>query len=149
MATSTSLSTKIKENTTPTQSRKLRQVLADTFTFIRSREANQALAAVTFEQLMGDQIQRNGETDASNSSQYTPYAFDPDKPLPAGVAPAKRVNFVGGADTTRPTKIQMIQAMQTEVKAVVDEIMKTEMALVVDYAEYANENVTEVPAETE
>ena len=149
MATGTTLSTKIKENTTPSKSRKLRQVLADTFTFIRSREANQALATVTFEALMGDQVKRNGESDASNSSQYTPYAFDPDKPLPAGVAPAKRVNFAGGADTTRPTKIQMIQAMQNEVVAVVEEIKKTPMAMVVDYGKYANENVTEAPAVTE
>jgi hypothetical protein len=149
MATSTSLSTKIKENTTPSASRKLRQVLADTFTFIRSREANQALATVTFEELMGDQIKRNGESDASNSSQYTPYAFDPDKPLPAGVAPAKRVNFVGGADTTRPTKIQMIQAMQTEVEAVVEDIKKMPLTTVVDYGDYASENVTEVPPVTE
>lgn len=143
------LATKITDAAKPEVSRKLRVVLADTFTFIRSREANREAATVTFEQLMGDQIKRNGDTDQANASQYDPYRYDPSKPAPEGVEPAKRANFLGGTDTNRPTKIEMIRAMQNEIEGVVEEVKKLGVITVSNYAEYANENAPESPAVVE
>lgn len=102
-------------------SRKMVEVIADAFTFVRSSEANAALATVTIEELIGDQIKRNGETDESNSNQFTPYSYDPDAESPAGEG-APRANFAGGSDTGRPTKLDFILAIQSELSAVIEGI---------------------------
>lgn len=130
---------RIKEKLEPNPSRKLRAVISDAFAFIKSREANAALATVTYESLISEQIARNGETDNSNSSQYNPYAFDPDKPLPEGIEPGKRANFAGGSDTGRPTKIEVVQALQNEIDAVVDQISKLEVVEVADASQFTGD----------
>ena len=84
------------------QSQRLRQILADAFSFVRSAELNQAIATVTIEDLMFDQIKRNGESNNSNYAQYSPYDYDPKNPKPAGVATGNVVKFLGGSDTSRP-----------------------------------------------
>jgi hypothetical protein len=125
--------------------RRVLEVISDAFAFVRSAESNAALATVTLEQLINDQILRNGETAKSKANQFTPYNYD-DKETPAGEA-AVLVNTAGGSDTTRPTKIDFILAVQNELSAVIEEI-KANPSTVEDYTEalehgYAEEDVTE------
>ncbi len=114
----------IKESLDPKSGRRLRAIVADAFAFIRSVESNKALATVTVEDLMGDQIKRNGESGKSSSKQFDPYAFDSNGELPDGVDPAKRANFAGGSDTNRATKRDRIIAVESEISDVVREIKK-------------------------
>lgn len=126
--------------------RRILEVISDAFSFVRSAEANAALATVTLEELIGDQIKRNGETAKSNSNQFTPYEYESGKESPAGEE-APRANFLGGSDTARPTKIDFILAVQNELSAVIDDI-KANPPEVVEYSEavekgFAEEDVTE------
>jgi hypothetical protein len=98
--------------TTPVQ-RRIRQALSDTFTFVKSREVNLALSAVTLEQLVAEQIGRNGETALSNASQFNPYAFTPGQTRPASQQPITQANYVSGTDASRPTKLDQIIASRT------------------------------------
>lgn len=134
----------IEDKLEPNPSRKLRAVISDAFSFIKSREANAALATVTFESLMSEQIARNGESDGSESSKYNPYAHDPENPLPSGLEPGERTNFAGGSDTGRPTKIEMIQALQNEIDAVVDEVKQMKVVEVADASEYSGDESPDI-----
>jgi hypothetical protein len=107
--------------TTPVQ-RRIRQALSDTFTFVKSREVNLALSAVTLEQLVAEQIGRNGETALSNASQFNPYAFTPGQTRPASQQPITQANYVSGTDASRPTKLDQIIAIQNELSALIEEI---------------------------
>jgi hypothetical protein len=126
------------------KSRRLRAVLSDAYAFVRSAEANQALATVTLEELMGDQIKRNGDSDESSAHQYNPYAYDPDKKAPAGEGPEARANFLGGSDTNRPTKLDRLLAIQNELSAVIEDIRKTSPTDVASGGEY--QDLSEVAA---
>lgn len=101
--------------------RKVVEVIGDAFTFVRSAEANAALATVTLEELINDQIRRNGETSESNGNQFSPYNYSADKETPAGEE-APRANFAGGSDVGRPTKLDFILAIQGELSSVIKEI---------------------------
>jgi hypothetical protein len=116
--------------------RKIRDVLADSYSFVRSMEANSAFATVTMEELMGDQIKRNGESSRSNASQYTPYSYDPKKKKPASLDPSKRVNFIGGSDTYRPTKLDRILALSNDLVSVIDQVKAMEPSQVAGAKEY-------------
>lgn len=117
--------------------RNVRAVIADAYTFVRSAESNQALDTVTLENLISDQIKRNGESALSNANQYNPYGYDPNNPPPPGQTPA-RANFAGGSDTSRPTKIDAITAIKNEVSATVQSIKDNpELWQVDDYIEAA------------
>lgn len=109
----------------PSVARKLREVLSDAYTFIRSAESNKALATVTLEELMGDQIKRNGASEDAKKTKYNPYSYDPEKDKPASQEPEKRVTFfVSGSDTGRPTKLDMLFAIKNELDDVVKEVKK-------------------------
>jgi hypothetical protein len=110
--------------TTPAIQRRILNVLADAFTFVRSVEANRAIAAVTLDQLINDQIKRNGESSDSNNSRFDPYSFDPNATPPAGNQPITAANFAGGADTNAPTKIARLLAIKNNLSAVVTELKK-------------------------
>ena len=108
----------IEEGAEATTSRQIREVISDAYAFIMGAEANKAIATVTLEDLMEDQIKRNGESAKSNASQYNPYSYD-SKDEPAGQEPETRANFPGGADLTvvtidgeevqaRPTKLDRV-----------------------------------------
>jgi hypothetical protein len=130
--------------------RKIVEVVSDAFAFVRSAEANAALATVTLEELIGDQIKRNGESANSNSNQFTPYDYESGRETPAGDE-APRANFLGGSDTARPTKIDFILAVQNELSAVIEDI-KANPPDVVEYSEavetgFAEEEVTETAEE--
>jgi len=129
----------VEENLEPKVSRKFREVLSDTYAFIRSAEANQAFATVSLDQLIGDQILRNGETSRSNATQYNPYSYTPDKNLPAGIEPSKRANFLGAADTgTKVTKLDRILALTNELSQVITEIKAMDTVEVAKPEEYTD-----------
>lgn len=128
--------------------RRIRDVIADAYSFVRSMEANAAFATVTIEELMGDQIKRNGETSRSNSSQYDPYSYDAKKNKPASSEPSKRVNFLGGSDTYRPTKIDRILAIQNNLSAVIDQVKTLEPYEVAGAKEYTDSAETGIGLDT-
>lgn len=141
----------LAQNESNQKLRRVLEVISDAFAFVRSAEANAALATVTLEGLINDQILRNGETAKSKANQFTPYSYE-DKETPAGdqsEAPEDLAlaNTAGGSDTTRPTKIDFILAVQNELSAVIEEI-KANPSTVEDYTEalehgYAEADVTE------
>ena len=136
----------VKQNESNKKLRRVLEVISDSFAFVRSAEANAALATVTLEELINDQILRNGETDKSNSNQFTPYNYERGKETPEGES-APRANYAGGSDVSRPTKIDWILAVQNELSAVIEEI-KDNPSTVEDYTEsveagFAEEDVTE------
>jgi len=139
----------IEEGQEESTSRRVREVISDAYAFIVSAEANKAIATVTLEDLMGDQIKRNGESDLSNASQYNPYAYDVSKDAPAGDEPEERANYLGGADTTvvdvdgtevqsRPTKLDRILAIKAELEGVIEEVKAATPVQVADASSYTD-----------
>jgi hypothetical protein len=122
----------------PKPARRLRAAVSDAFAFVRSAEANQALATVTLEDLIGEVIARYGESDSSNASQYNPYSFDSSKTeeKPAGEQTTERVNFIGGFPLDRPTKLDRLLALENELGAIIEEIKSMEPVEVADADEY-------------
>lgn len=112
----------VEANLEPDHGKKLRAAVADAYSFIRSMEANAAIATVTLEQLMGDQILRNGESERSNKSKYDPYSYDPTEDEAASEEPVKRANYPSGSDTERPTKLDRVLAIVNNIKDVVSQI---------------------------
>lgn len=139
----------VEDNLEPKVSRRFRAVLSDAYAFVRSVEANAALATVTLEELMGDQIKRNGEEELSNAAQYNPYSYDPEKTDGAGTEPEERANFLGGTDTNQPTKMDRVLAIKSELTAVIEEIKAMKPIEVADAAEYADASEVAAPEEDE
>jgi hypothetical protein len=106
--------------------RKLVSIIADTFAFVRGAEANQAIQTVSLDQLIYDQIKRNGESRDSNNARFNPYTYDPEAPPPAGLQPIGTANFLSGTDTNLPTKYARILALQNVLNATVDQIKTIE-----------------------
>jgi hypothetical protein len=102
--------------------REIRRTLADMYTAVRSGEANRAIQAVTITQLLQEQVLRNGDTDASNARQFTPYSFDPDAVVPASQQPLGRANFLSGTDTNNPTKLDRVLALKNIISDLVDQV---------------------------
>ena len=117
---------------TPTPQKNIVQVLGDAFAFVRSAETNQAIAAVTLDLLINDQIARNGETADANNAKYDPYSFDPNATVPAGNAPITPATYGGGSDLNAPTKIARILAIKNSVQSVVDTLKATPEADLAD-----------------
>jgi hypothetical protein len=114
----------IPDNPPPRASKRIRAILADAYSFIRSAEANQAVAAVTQEELISDQIKRNGESSKSKEAKYDPYSHDPEKAKPSGEEPPPRANFASGTDTGLPTKLDRLLALKNELEGAIDEVKK-------------------------
>ena len=138
------LSLTIDANIVASPTRKLRETISDAYAFIRSMEANQALATVTLEQMMEDQIKRNGESRESNSQQYDPTTYDPTKNVPETQVPEERANFLGGSDTSRPTKLDRVLAIVNAISAVVKEIKAKETVDVAKPSEYTDSSTISV-----
>jgi hypothetical protein len=117
----------------------LRRVIGDAYTAIRSDEANKALATVSLEQLIGDQILRNGDSARSNASQFDPYSLDPNKDQPASTENIVRANTPSGADTQRPTKLDRVLAIVNQFDAVVEKIKELSPTEVAEYEEYSDQ----------
>lgn len=121
--------------------KKVREVLADAYSFVRSMEANASFATVTIEELMGDQIKRNGESSASNASQYDPYNYNTKKTSPASAEEAKRANFLGGSDLLRPTKLDRVLAIQNSLNSLISDLKKSEPADVGEFVASAENGI--------
>ena len=124
----------------PKPARRLRAAVSDAFAFVRSVEANKALATVTLEDLIGEVITRYGESDSSNAAQFNPYSFDPAKEgeTPAGTESSERANFIGGFPLDRPTKLDRLLALENELGAIIEEIKSREPIEVADTDEYTD-----------
>lgn len=129
----------VQENLEPSAGKRLRAAVADAFTFIRSAEVNAAIATVTLEQLMGDQILRNGESERSNAAKYDPYSYNPEDDEAAGDEPLKRATLPSGVDTERPTKFDRVLAIVNSLSDVISEIKELEPIAV-----HAPEDYTDV-----
>lgn len=127
-------------------SQAIHRVLSDAFSFIRGVEANQALAAVTLEELMEDQIQRNGQTTKANASQYNPYSYNPDKVQPASQTSAEIANFSGGSDTGGPTKLERILVLKNTLSDVVNTVKNSSQPIASD-EEYRDEELDQLSTE--
>jgi hypothetical protein len=130
--------------TTPAS--QVREVIADAYSFIRSVQANAAFATVTLEQLISDQITRNGETSRSNGRQYDPYSYNPQHPPPAGLD-VSRVNFLGGADTTQATKLDRVLAIRNRLASVIAQIRAASPTSVASTRQYTDRVPISVPPE--
>ena len=128
----------VEENLEPSSGKRLRDAIADAFTFIRSAELNQAIATVTIEQLMGDQIARNGETERSNAAQFDPYTYSPKAKEDAAKKDLPRANFLGGSDTDRPTKLDRVLAVTNALKDVIKEVKEQQPVDVASPEEYTD-----------
>lgn len=127
----------VDNNLEASSGKRLREAVADAFAFIRSMELNQAIATVTLEQLMGDQINRNGESSRSNAAQYDPYSYDPKAVEDAGKE-IVRANFLGGSDMNRPTKLDRVLAISNSLESIIDEIKKQKPIEVASAEEYTD-----------
>ena len=96
------------------------------------------MATVTLEQLISDQILRNGDSASTNKSQFDPYSFDPDENVPAGQEPAARANFLGGSDVGRPTRLEFVLAIKEELSDVIKEIKNLDPIDVADSEEHVD-----------
>ena len=123
-------------NLEPDSARRVRDVLSDAYSFIRSAETNKAFSTVSIELLMDEQIQRNGESGESGASQYNPYSYNPDKVTPAGNTPVKLVNPLSGTLSTVPTKLDRITAIANEMQATIKEIKAVDPIDVVEQDAY-------------
>jgi hypothetical protein len=141
------LTISVAENLKPSTSKKLREAVADAFVFIRSAEANQAIATVSLEQLMGDQIIRNGESERSNASQYDPYSFNPKKKESASSKAQPRANFLSATDTNMATKLDRLLAITNNIEKIVSEIKRMQPVDVASAEEYTD--VADVAAPTD
>jgi len=117
-------------------SRKVKELLGDAFAFVRSAELNKAISSITIEELMDDQIKRNGETAAVSKYGFNPYSYDPAAPPPEGVLPEGPANFLSGADTRRATKLEAMTALHNEIILLVDEMLRTPVQQLVDTDDY-------------
>lgn len=137
----------VQENLEPSAGKRLRAAVNDAFAFIRSAEVNAAIASVTLEQLMGDQILRNGESERSNAAKYDPYSYNPGEDEAAGDEPLKRATLPSGVDTERPTKYDRVLAIVNVLSDVIAEIKKLEPVAVYEAEEYVD--VADVAAPVE
>lgn len=125
-------------NLTPTPMETLRRVVGDAYAAIRSDEANKSLATVSLEQLIGDQIIRNGDSDRSNASKFEPYSLDPSKEVPASNENTVRANTASVTDTGRPTKLDRVLAIVNQFEATVEKIKELTPTEVAEYEEYSD-----------
>jgi hypothetical protein len=105
------------------------------------------LATVTLDQLIGDQIKRNGESTDSNAAQFDPYSHDTAGNQPAGTRPQERANFLGVADGNAPRKLDRILAIKNALSDVIAEIKKAEPVEVADADEYQDASEVAAPVE--
>ena len=131
--------------------REILRALSDMYTFVRRSEVNRAVQAVTFTQLLREQLNRNGDNARSNKSQYDPYQFRPDAPEPATREPLSRANFLSGSDTNQPTKLDRILAIENNITALVEHVQKLPIEDVIepraDEEQYNQDLITFDPSE--
>lgn len=123
--------------------RAMRRVIADAFTFVRSQEANQAIATVTLDQLMAEQIARDGESDGSQQSTFAPYSFDTSSESEeeastdaAAIGPA----FVTGATIDSASKLDRLEAIKNSLSDAIKNLKEISPEDVAELEEYSEED---------
>ena len=104
--------------------RRFMRVISDTYAFVQSQEANKAISSVTLEQLVSEQIKRNGDPVDSRVNTYTPYSFDPAESGAASELGLQRANFIGGADINQGTRFDRLVQLRRELDSTIDQIQK-------------------------
>jgi hypothetical protein len=128
-----------------TRRRRFRLLLNDAFAFVRSVEVNRALQGVGWEELMSEQIARNGDTESSNKRKHNPYSYDPlGTKISGEVAPTVETygpdgNFISGTNIANPTKMDRVFALQSEIEGAVTTLMNTDPDFLVDSKDKAAE----------
>jgi len=107
----------------------IRMLFGDAFAFVQSMKVNQTLSTVTLDQLIDEQIKRNGESSRSQKSKYDPYNFKSEVDSPAGLTTEPADSFqlsnpVSGTNLSNPTKLDRLLAISSAIESVVNEIMK-------------------------
>jgi len=131
---------------------KFRNVLADAFSFIRSVEVNRALSVVKLEDMMNEQISRNGESSKSASKKYDPYTFRTSEDLASdNVQPVaiegEPGNFITGTEGLNPTKMDRLTALKNAINTAIDSIKAVDPKDLTD-AENSAENLSNTTEET-
>lgn len=127
---------------------KLRAVIGDAITFVRSAEINQALSSVTIEDLMAEQIARNGESKKSEERKYDPYGFVAGKPQDASndfASVSKSSppgNFVSGTNIDNPTKIDRLMAIKNQIEGTVEAMRSYDPKELADVEDYSDASDT-------
>lgn len=121
--------------------RQIRRGIADAFSFVRSQEANRRIQSVTFNQLLAEQLQRNGETERLGKAINNPYSYDPETAEPASAIPVSRANFVGGTDTGNMTKLDRVVYLRNAISDLVDTVKS------IDPEEIVAPDLTDTPEE--
>lgn len=134
------------------QANRFRNVLADAFSFVRSVEVNKALSVVSLEDMMNEQISRNGESSKSAGKKYDPYTYRTEEDLAStNVQPVilegDPGNFITGTEGLNPTKMDRLTALKNSIDAAVDSIMKINPGDLID-AENSAYNADKITEET-
>jgi hypothetical protein len=108
------------------ENRRLRAILNDAFAFVRGYEATETIAQVTLEDLIAEQVARNGSSEASNKEKYNPYAIPTAEEDEANSGTTPEVEdyqttgvFVSGTEISNPTKMDRLVALSNEIEAAV------------------------------
>lgn len=136
------------------QLKAMRLLISDAFSFVRSQESNKALASVTLDQLMAEQIARNGESSESQESVYNPYDYVPkaEAEVPSSTSSSKvSPAFTTGISAQRsedgtylaPSKLDRLEA----IKATLNEAINTYAELEQEFTEEMDEQEEDGPIE--
>lgn len=113
---------------TETKVKKARLLVGDAFSFVKSMEANKALAEVTLDDLLVELIKRNGESSKSNENRYNPYSYTAGANKPSEMTTVSEYgpagNPISGTPFNNPTKLDRLLALKQEVRATIADIKK-------------------------
>lgn len=108
------------------ENRRLRAILNDAFAFVRAYEATQVIYEATLEDLMAEQIARNGSSEVSAKEKYNPYAIPTAEADEASSGSTPEVSdyqttgvYISGTELSNPTKMDRLMALKNEIDAAV------------------------------
>lgn len=111
--------------------RRIASLISDAFAFVKGQEVNKALSEVTFDDLLEELIQRNGDSDRSNKYKYDPYAYNEvgDEPaeMPTVIESEPQGNPVSGTSFKNPTKLDRLLALKNAIEEQVEAVKKEEI----------------------
>ena len=127
---------------------RLRLVLNDAFAFVRGAELNKEFSSVTIEDLMSEQISRNGESSKSKTGEYDPYSTEVAPPPASEDTPEVQAeedpgNYITGTEALNPTKVDRLMALKNEIADTVEAVKVYDPTEIADAEDYADaESVT-------
>lgn len=113
--------------------KRIRATIGSVYAFVQSREVNRALSSVSIEQLMVEQILRNGSTDNAKKYETSSSATtDENNRTPATQVPINTSNFVSGTDAYSASKIEQLNSLQSELNGLIDVIKNIDPIQILD-----------------